>query len=79
MKWDGLSGHVLLFVTPWTIVCQTSLSMEFSRLEYDIEFSFIFEILYENRELQLNIQVFQNISEFGNMRTDTQMADLKNS
>ena len=66
-------------MTPWTIVCQTSLSMEFSREEYDIEFSFIFEILYENRELQLNIQVFQNISEFGNMRTDTQMADLKNS
>ena len=28
-----LLGHVWLFVTPWTIACQTPLSMEFSRQE----------------------------------------------
>ena len=27
-------SHVRLFVTPWTIACQASLSMEFSRQEY---------------------------------------------
>ena len=27
-------SHVQLFVTPWTVVCQASLSMEFSRQEY---------------------------------------------
>ena len=27
-------SHVLLFVTPWIVACQASLSMEFSRKEY---------------------------------------------
>ena len=27
-------SHVQLFVTPWTVACQASLSMEFSRHEY---------------------------------------------
>ena len=27
-------SHVLLFVTPWTVSCQASLFMEFSRQEY---------------------------------------------
>ena len=27
-------SHIQLFVTPWTVVCQASLSMEFSRQEY---------------------------------------------
>ena len=27
-------SHVQLFATPWTIACQTPLSMEFSRQEY---------------------------------------------
>ena len=27
-------NHVQFFVTPWTVACQVSLSMEFSRLEY---------------------------------------------
>ena len=27
-------SHVQLFVTPWTVACQASLSMEFSRQEY---------------------------------------------
>ena len=27
-------GRVQLFVTPWTVVCQAPLSMEFSRQEY---------------------------------------------
>ena len=27
-------SHTGLFATPWTIVCQTPLSMEFSRQEY---------------------------------------------
>ena len=31
--WKSLS-HVWLFVTPWTVVCQAPLSMEFSRQEY---------------------------------------------
>ena len=31
---DCLFSPVWLFVTPWTIVCQASLSMEFSRQEY---------------------------------------------
>ena len=31
---DCLLSPVWLFVTPWTIVCQASLSMEFSRQEY---------------------------------------------
>lgn len=34
-----------------------------------------FEILYETWEILLNIQVFQNISEFGNMRTDIHVHD----
>ena len=29
-----LLSHVQLFATPWTIACQASLSMEFSRQEY---------------------------------------------
>ena len=29
-----LPSHVQLFVTPWTVACQASLSMEFSRQEY---------------------------------------------
>ena len=29
-----LLGHVLLFVTPWTVAHQVPLSMEFSRQEY---------------------------------------------
>ena len=29
-----LLSRVQLFVTPWTIVCQVPLSMEFSRLKY---------------------------------------------
>ena len=29
-----LLSHVLLFATPWTVACQASLSMEFSRQEY---------------------------------------------
>ena len=29
-----LLSHVQLFVTPWTVDCQASLSMEFSRQEY---------------------------------------------
>ena len=33
-------SHVLLFLTPWTIVLQASLSMEFSRQEYWSELSF---------------------------------------
>ena len=28
------SSHVLLIVTPWTVACQSPLSMEFSRQEY---------------------------------------------
>ena len=32
-EWQSLS-HVQLFVTPWTVACQTPLSMEFSRQEY---------------------------------------------
>ena len=32
-KWKSFS-HVQLFATPWTVACQTSLSMEFSRQEY---------------------------------------------
>ena len=32
--WAQLFSHVLLFVTPWTIGCQTPLSMGFSRQEY---------------------------------------------
>ena len=31
---------VLLFVTPWTVACQNSLSREFSRQEYWSELSF---------------------------------------
>ena len=27
-------SHVQLFVTPWTVACQTTLSMGFSRLQY---------------------------------------------
>ena len=27
-------SHIQLFVTPWTAVCQTPLSMEFSRQDY---------------------------------------------
>ena len=27
-------SHVRLFVTPWTVACQTPLSMRFSRQEY---------------------------------------------
>ena len=33
VKWKLLS-RVRLFVTPWTVVCQAPLSMEFSRPEY---------------------------------------------
>ena len=34
-KWKVLVTHrVWLFVTPWTVVCQAPLSMEFSRQEY---------------------------------------------
>ena len=33
IKWKSLSC-VLLFVTPWIVVCQALLSMEFSRQEY---------------------------------------------
>ena len=33
-------SHVQLFVTPWTVVCQTSLSMGFSRQEYWSELPF---------------------------------------
>ena len=33
VKWNSLS-HVLLFATPWTVACQTPLSMKFSRQEY---------------------------------------------
>ena len=29
-----LLSHVRLFVTPWTVACQSPLSMEFSRQEY---------------------------------------------
>ena len=29
-----LLSHVQLFVTPWTVACQASLSMKFSRQEY---------------------------------------------
>ena len=29
-----LLSHFQLFVTPWTVVCQAPLSMEFSRQEY---------------------------------------------
>ena len=32
-KWKSLI-HVLLFATPWTLVCQAPLSTEFSRTEY---------------------------------------------
>ena len=32
-KWQSLS-HVQLFASPWTVACQTLLSMEFSRQEY---------------------------------------------
>ena len=31
---------VQLFATPWTIVCQAPLSMEFSRQEYWLEYTF---------------------------------------
>ena len=31
---EALVSHVQLFVTPWTVVCQAPLSMEFSRQEY---------------------------------------------
>ena len=27
-------SHVQFFVTPWTVACQSPLSMEFSRVEY---------------------------------------------
>ena len=30
----SLSGHVQLFVTPWTVACQAPLSMGFSKQEY---------------------------------------------
>ena len=30
----SLISHVRLFVTPWTVTCQASLSLEFSRQEY---------------------------------------------
>ena len=33
-------SHVQLFATPWTIVCQASLSMGFSRQEYWSELPF---------------------------------------
>ena len=33
VKWKSLS-HVLLFATPWTVACQSPLSMKFSRQEY---------------------------------------------
>ena len=33
-------SHVRLFVTPWTIAHQASLSMDFSRQEYRVEFPF---------------------------------------
>ena len=29
-----LHSHVQLFATPWTVICQAPLSMEFSRQEY---------------------------------------------
>ena len=32
-KWKSLS-HVWLFTTPWTVACQTPLSMDFFRQEY---------------------------------------------
>ena len=31
---EALVSHVQLFVTPWTVVCQAPLSMEFSRQGY---------------------------------------------
>ena len=33
VKYESLS-HVQLFATTWTVACQASLSMEFSRQEY---------------------------------------------
>ena len=33
-------SHVQLFATPWTVACQTPLSMEFSRQEYKSTWSF---------------------------------------
>ena len=33
VKWKSLS-RIQIFVTPWTVACQTPLSMEFSRPEY---------------------------------------------
>ena len=35
-----LLSHVQLFVTLWTVACQTPLSMEFSRQEYWSGYSF---------------------------------------
>ena len=34
-------SHVQLFATPWTIVCQVPLSLEFSRQEYWCRFPFL--------------------------------------
>ena len=34
-------SHVQLFATPWTIVCQVPLSLEFSRQEYWSGFLFL--------------------------------------
>ena len=34
-------SHVRLFVTPWTVARQVSLSMEFSRKEYSTELTFL--------------------------------------
>jgi len=34
-------SHVRVFVTPWTVVCQTPLSMELSRQEYWSELPFL--------------------------------------
>ena len=34
-------GHVPLFATPWTVACQASLSLEFSRQEYWSKLSFV--------------------------------------
>ena len=35
-------SHVCLFVTPWTVACQSPLSLEFSRQEYWSGLSFPF-------------------------------------
>ena len=44
LKFTGVCqslSHVRLFVTPWTVARQVSLSMEFSRKEYSTELTFL--------------------------------------